>query len=195
MRADELFLNRGDDAIAISLGFEDTDFIRELRVTLRYGRAEALRLDVRVKSDAALQAVAGTKPKSKFFSERLAASLRGKESIAITVPSFYGVIRDEPYVNDARLERLLGAGAQGSVVRNLVSDARRSGQAAAVSPGRAGGSSSPQAAGRHGRAPALQKRIRRDVADVVCYAPSPSTLTAPALLPPEVEELLKYLAA
>src|SRR5438034_1009674 len=54
------------------------------------------------------------------LSQRLAQVLAGKEPIAISIPAFYGVVREEPYVNDARLERLLGAGEQGSVVRNLV---------------------------------------------------------------------------
>jgi hypothetical protein len=42
--------------------------------------------------------------------------------------------------------------------------------------------------------PSLQNRVRSDVADVVRYAPSPSVLSAPALIPPEIEELLRYLA-
>jgi len=120
VRTDELFFNKGSDPVVVTLRFEDTDFIQELQVSLRYGRNEALKLDVRVHSSAALQAVTGIKPQSKFFSPRLAEALTGKEPIAVAIPSFYGVVHGEPYINDARLERLLGAGQQGSVVRNLV---------------------------------------------------------------------------
>src|SRR5262249_2282057 len=109
-------LNRGDEPLVLSLGFDEGDFIQELRVSLRYGRADALRLDVRVKSREALNAAAGTKSKAK----RLASALTDREPIAVTIPSFYGVVREEPYLNNARLDRLLGAGEQGSVVRNLV---------------------------------------------------------------------------
>jgi hypothetical protein len=41
----------------------------------------------------------------------------------------------------------------------------------------------------------LQNKVRSDIADVIRYAPSPSTLTSPALVPPEIEVLLKYLAS
>lgn len=118
--AEELFLNKGEDDLVVSLGFDDTDFIHELQVSLRHGRNSALMLDVRVKSQSALDAVTGLKPQSRYFSPRLAEAFAGKEPIAVSIPSFYGVVREEPYVNDARLERLLGAGEQASVVRNLV---------------------------------------------------------------------------
>jgi hypothetical protein len=114
---EELFLNKGDEPLVLSLGFDDDDYIQELRVTLRYGRADALRLDVRVKSRKALDATTGVKSKK---GKLLASALLGKEPIAVAIPSFYGVVREEPYINNARLERLLGAGEQGGVVRNLV---------------------------------------------------------------------------
>jgi hypothetical protein len=116
VQIDELFLNKGDEPFTITLGFEDTDYIQEVRISMRYARNAALKLDVRVKSSDALAAVAGTRSKST----RLAEALAGKEPIAVVIPSFYGVVRDEPYLNNARLERMLGAGEQGSVVRNLV---------------------------------------------------------------------------
>ncbi len=115
-----LFLNHGDKPVVIHLQFDDTDFVQELRIRLRYGRSEALRLDVRVKSRHALDAVAGFRPKSKNISPTLASAIKDNIPTAITVPSFYGVIKDEVYVNDARLALLLGAGEQGRVVRNLI---------------------------------------------------------------------------
>ena len=120
VETNELFLNKGDEALVVTLSFGDDDFIRELQVSLRYGQNFALKLDVRVKSPGALEAMEGIKPQSKFFSPRLLDTLLGKEPLAVMVPSFYGVVREEPYVNDARLERLLGAGEQGSVARNLI---------------------------------------------------------------------------
>ena len=116
----ELFLNKGEEPIVVTLSFSEEDFIQELQVSLRYGQNYALKLDVRVKSSGALEAVEGIKPQSKHISPRLLDALLNKEPLAVMVPSFYGVIREEPYVNDARLERLLGAGEQGSVARNLI---------------------------------------------------------------------------
>jgi energy-coupling factor transporter ATP-binding protein EcfA2 len=120
MHTEELFRNRGDKPVVITLRFDDTDFIQELRVSLRYGRSDALRLDVRVKSQETMAAVAGLKPKSKHLTPTLARSLTDKEPTAITIPAFYGVVQDEPFVNDARLARELSAGEQGRVVRNLI---------------------------------------------------------------------------
>lgn len=120
---EDLFLNRAGHDLIVTLRFDDADFVQELRVMLRYGRNAALKLDVRVKSAQALAAASGIATKSRqspVYSQRLAEALVGKEPIAVAVPSFYGVVRHEPYVNDARLERLLGAGEQGAVVRNLV---------------------------------------------------------------------------
>ena len=61
----------------------------------------------------------GWRVRGRSPSASLGGSLANRP-IAVAIPSFYGVVRDEPYVNHARLERLLGAGEQGSVVRNLV---------------------------------------------------------------------------
>lgn len=120
MPVEDLFLNHLGNPLVITLRFDDTDFVSELRVSLRYGRSDALRLDVRVKSETTLGAVGKTKPKTKNLSAKLADALSGKGPIAVTVPAFYGVVREEAYVNDARLERLLGSGEQGNVIRNLV---------------------------------------------------------------------------
>lgn len=120
METEELFLNRGEKPLIISLQFDDGDYIQELQVSLRYGRSEALRLDVRVKSRDTLAMVSGSKRKPKNFSPTLASALIGKAPIAVTIPAFYGVVPDEPFVNDARLTRQLGSGEQGRVVRNLI---------------------------------------------------------------------------
>lgn len=119
---EELFLNKGGEPLSVWLSFDEEDFVQELKVQLWYGRNAALKLDVRVKSQKALDTtIAATKKKSKYFSQRLAEALKGKEPIALSIPSFYGVVHEEAYVSDARLERLLAAGEQGNVVRNLVS--------------------------------------------------------------------------
>ena len=117
---EELFLNRDGSGLTVTLGFDEADVIQELVVELRYGRNSALMLDVRVKSQQALDEIAGLPAKSRHLSPRLAKFLVGREPIAVSIPSFYGVLREEPYVADARLEHLIGAGQQGSVVRNLV---------------------------------------------------------------------------
>jgi hypothetical protein len=109
---EELFLNTEAEGFELSLTFEDTDFVQELHVSLDDG----LNGEVRLKSQQALGGPSGARSKSR----RLVPLLASKAPIAVAVPSFYGVLRHEPYVNDARLERLLGAGEQGSVVRNLV---------------------------------------------------------------------------
>jgi len=120
METQDLFLNRGETPLVISLQFDDDDFIQELRVSLRYGRSEALRLDVRVKSRDALATISGAKRKPRNFSPTLLGALAGKGPTAVTIPAFYGVVQDEPYVNDARLARQLGSGEQGRIVRNLI---------------------------------------------------------------------------
>lgn len=121
LRIEDLFHNQGGEPLSVTLSFDHTDPIQELKVSLGYGRNAALKLDVRVKSRSVLESVGATKAKSKFFSPRLVEALAGKEPIAVSIPAFYGVVREEPYVNDARLEKLLAAGEQGSVVRNLIS--------------------------------------------------------------------------
>lgn len=120
METEELFLNRGGRPLIISLQFDDDDYIQALQVSLRYGRSEALRLDVRVKSRDTLAMVSGSKRKVRNFSPTLASALVGKAPTAVTIPAFYGVVPDEPFVNDARLARQLGSGEQGRVVRNLI---------------------------------------------------------------------------
>lgn len=120
MPIEDLFFNHGEKPFSIELQFDDADFIQTLRVQFRYGRSEALRLDVRVKSREASSRVAGIKPKSKSLSPKLVDALMGKDPAAIVIPAFYGVVRDEPYVNDALLARRLNAGEQGHVVRNLI---------------------------------------------------------------------------
>jgi predicted ATPase len=117
---EELFLGRGDTGLTVTLSFDETDVVQELYVGLRYGQNSALKLDVWVKSERALEAIARLPARSRNVSPRLTEALVGKEPIAIAIPSFYGVVQQEPYVADARLEQLLGAGQQGSVVRNLV---------------------------------------------------------------------------
>jgi predicted ATPase len=117
---EELFLDQGEGGLTVTLSFDEADAIQEAYVGLRYGRNSALKLDVWVKSERALEAVSGLPRKSKNVSRGLTDALLGREPIAVSIPSFYGVVRNEPYVSDARLEHLLGAGQQGSVVRNLV---------------------------------------------------------------------------
>ena len=39
---EELFLNRGDSGLTVTLGFDETDIVQELLVGLRYGRNSAL---------------------------------------------------------------------------------------------------------------------------------------------------------
>jgi hypothetical protein len=61
---EELFLNRGDSGLTVTLGFDETDVVQELIVELHYGRNSALKLDVRVKSQQALDDIADLPSKS-----------------------------------------------------------------------------------------------------------------------------------
>ncbi|WP_437734950.1 AAA family ATPase [Sorangium sp. So ce1335] len=107
-------------AMTIGLGFEESDVIQALGVTLSYARNDQLRLRVRVRSDRAAEEAAELPKKSKFRSVRLSEVLRRSAPKAVFVPAFYGVTNGEEFRTSAVVSRLLGGGDQSRIVRNFI---------------------------------------------------------------------------
>jgi predicted ATPase len=108
-------------SFSVQLDFSPGDPVEEVVVKVICARNEQLKMDVRVRSPMALQEVAGLSKKSAQINERLTGFLRQRHPRAVFIPPFYGTIRDEEYRSRAVLDRLLRAGDQSHVVRNLVS--------------------------------------------------------------------------
>lgn len=106
--------------LAVGLVFEEVDPIQEIRAELVCARNEQLKLTVRVRAAAAAEQVNGLPRKSGTINRRITEYLREHAPVAVMVPPFYGTVRDEEYRTQAVVDRLLGAGDQSHVVRNLV---------------------------------------------------------------------------
>lgn len=105
-------------ALNITLGFNDDVLLQHLSVTLSYARNAQLKMSLAVASDTALQVLAASKP--KFRSVALLSALEAIRPRAFFVPAFYGVTRTEEYRTRPVLDRSLGSGDQGRIVRNLI---------------------------------------------------------------------------
>ena len=121
--------------IEITLHFSQEHAIQQVVVKLYAGRAEALRLTVRVQAtDGGLlrQVIDGAAGKRQAFGRKVKTlggapeeagilrTLRDHLPRAVFIPAFYGVVRDEQYLARGAVEALLQSGQQGQVVRNLL---------------------------------------------------------------------------
>lgn len=106
--------------MAITLTFGRGDFIQALSVRLARARAEALRLGVWVESAEACARVEGLHAGAKRVPEILLAALREQEPMAVFIPSFHGIVRQEEFHARAPMDHLLSNGEQTRIVRNLV---------------------------------------------------------------------------
>ena len=105
---------------SIVLTFTETDTIQALSVEVACAHNQQLKLQVRVRSQAALDAIAGLSPTSSHVHPRLSAVITADAPEAVLVPPFYGTVPDEEYRARTVIDRLLGSGDQSHVVRNLV---------------------------------------------------------------------------
>lgn len=118
-----LFFNHsvdGNSPLEIKLQFEDEDPIAEILLRIWWGNNDQLKLEIWARSPRALEQVADIPAKSKFVSERLHQFLVAHAPREVFIPSFYGVVREEELRARAVVSRLLGAGDQSHIVRNLV---------------------------------------------------------------------------
>lgn len=111
--------------LRVRLLFDVTDAIEQLTVTLHCARNSQLRLAVGVRAPKLLELVGGLpKHPKRVVTDRLREHLQASMPRAVLVPSFYGVVRQEEYRTQAVVDRLLGAGDQSHIVRNLVTRLR-----------------------------------------------------------------------
>lgn len=118
-----LFLDQNvpnNTTASIELIFGDADPIQAVEVSLRCGNNAQIKLDVNVRADEATALVAEMPKKSKRVSQTLTQWLRDRAPRAVFVPPFYGTVASEELRSRAVIDRLLGAGDQSHVVRNLV---------------------------------------------------------------------------
>lgn len=114
----ELFYGRNlDEEIEITLGFSESTFIQQIRVRIKAGRAEALRMTIDVTSRRACELVGGRK---RDAVSPLLPHLQDHAPRALLTRSLSGVVRDEEYRSRRIVTDLLPAGEGSQVVRNLL---------------------------------------------------------------------------
>jgi predicted ATPase len=106
--------------LSIKLVFEASDSVQDASLVLAYGRNAQLKMSIDVASEDAVAAVAGVAIRSARRPTRLREELRRIIPVAVFVPAFYGVTRLEEYRTLPVVTRLLGAGDQSHIVRNLL---------------------------------------------------------------------------
>lgn len=107
-------------ALSIQLTFEASDSVQDAKLVLAYGRNAQLKMSIDVASKETVAAVAGVAMRSPNRPARLREELRRIIPVAVFVPAFYGVTRLEEYRTLPVVTRLLGAGDQSHIVRNLL---------------------------------------------------------------------------
>ncbi|MBK9367151.1 MAG: AAA family ATPase [Deltaproteobacteria bacterium] len=105
---------------SIHLVFSAADPIQEVAVELRCANNAQIKLDVTVRADEATALVAQMPRRSPRVTQTLTAWLRERAPRAVFVPPFYGTVASEELRSRAVIDRMLGAGDQSHVVRNLV---------------------------------------------------------------------------
>lgn len=117
-----LFFNRivDDSPLEIKLVFSAGDPIEEILLRIKWGRNDQLKQELWVRAPRAVEEIAELPATSKFVSERLHQFLDDHAPREVFIPSFYGVVREEELRARAVVNRLLGAGDQSHIVRNLV---------------------------------------------------------------------------
>jgi predicted ATPase len=122
-------------ALFLDLQVTKQSFVIELEFRKGEDRIESIRVEVAVGSNDQLKVSAwvtsapllasfpnglegrGAAPLRRAY---VAAWLQEHMPLAVFVPAFYGVAKDEEFRSSAMLDRLLGAGDQSHIVRNLV---------------------------------------------------------------------------
>lgn len=107
-------------ALSVTLSFDATDSVQDANIVLAYGRNAQLKLSIDVASKDLTAAIASIAVRSARRPARLRDELRRIIPVAIFVPAFYGVTRSEEYRTLPVVTKLLGAGDQSHIVRNLL---------------------------------------------------------------------------
>lgn len=127
-RWSELFLDaKRENPITIELAFSEDYEVDRVKVELSQGRADALRMTVKVHARAG-GSLRGLADAAKGVRGRGAVSLLppirtqvdGLVPRAVFIPAFYGVVAQEEYRAPGAVQTLLQSGQQGQVVRNLL---------------------------------------------------------------------------
>nr|WP_255216171.1 ATP-binding protein [Pseudenhygromyxa sp. WMMC2535] len=119
-----LFHNQrvGDsERLSIALSFDQGDRIREIKVDVRCGRSAQIRLDIWICSPELAARLESLSKRGGAANREIVDYVGQHGPQAVLVPSFYGVVREEEYRAGVVVDRLLGAGDQSHIVRNLVS--------------------------------------------------------------------------
>jgi predicted ATPase len=118
-----LFFNRrtGEgQSFKIKLGF-DSEKISGVSMEVRCGRNAQLKIYISICSHELASSVERLPSKSGQINREIVDFVERHAGRAVFVPSFYGVVRAEEYRAGVVMDRLLGAGDQSHIVRNLVS--------------------------------------------------------------------------
>lgn len=107
-------------SLRILLRFEPDDPIQEIKVVAHSAQDAQLEFEVWVLAARGIESIKGWPSDSEFIAEPLRTYLGDHLPRAVFIPSFYGVVRQEEYRTQAVVNRLLGAGDQSHIVRNLV---------------------------------------------------------------------------
>lgn len=109
-----------NQSFVIRLTFDDLDPIHEIQVTVFCARNAQLKLHVNVHAPALATRVALLPKKTGAVNNEIVSFIDQHAPHAVLIPSFYGVVRDEEYRSGVVVDRLLGAGDQSHIVRNLI---------------------------------------------------------------------------
>lgn len=127
---ESLFYNQRtgtNQKLSVHLSYDESDPIVEIKVDIRCGNNAQLKLDVWIRAPQLVAQVEGLSVKSGAVNKAIGGFVERHAPHAVLIPSFYGVVNDEEYRAGVVVDRLLGAGDQSHIVRNLV--ARLSSQA------------------------------------------------------------------
>ncbi len=121
---ESLFYNRRtfeNQTFKIVLVFDETDSVRELEVSVICARNSQLKLDVAIRAPDLAARIKPMPKRTGQINREIVTFVEQHAAHAVFIPSFYGVVREEEYRSGVVMDRLLGAGDQSHIVRNLVS--------------------------------------------------------------------------
>jgi hypothetical protein len=105
----------------IHLSFDETDDIRAIELCVTCARNSQLKLDISIHAPLLATRIAPLPKKTGQINREIVSFVEQHAARAVFIPSFYGVVREEEYRSGVVMDRLLGAGDQSHIVRNLVS--------------------------------------------------------------------------
>lgn len=109
-----------NQSFVIGLTFDEQDPIQEVEVTVSCGNNAQLKLNVNIRAPSLAARVAPLPKKTGVVNREIVSFVEQHAPRAVLIPSFYGVVRDEEYRSGIMVDRLLGAGDQSHIVRNLI---------------------------------------------------------------------------